>query len=256
MAVYIGHDFLALPLVLQWRRHNLEASNVSRSERLLALLQLLRSRRHPVPGAELSRSLGVSLRTIYRDIGTLQEQGARIEGEAGLGYVLRPGYLLPPLMFTEEEIEAMVLGSRWVMRHADSGLSESARSALARIASVVPRSLRDTLDAATLLIASQPRVPPPEVDVADIRLAIRGERKMFLRYQSLSDQESTRTVWPFAMGYFDGVCLLVAWCETRNDYRHFRIDRIQHVEVMTERYPSFRHVLLKGWRERQGIAPE
>lgn len=226
---------------------------MSRSQRLLELLHLLRNRRYPVPGAELARSLKVSLRTVYRDIGTLQEQGARIEGEAGLGYVLRPGFLLPPLMFTEEEIEALVLGSRWVMRHADSGLSESARSALARIASVVPPALRDTLDATTLLIASQPHAPPPEVDMADIRRAIRGERKVFLRYLSLSDTETTRTVWPFAMGYLDGVCLLVAWCEARDDYRHFRIDRIRHVEVSAERYPSFRHVLLKEWRERQNI---
>lgn len=228
---------------------------MSRSQRLLKLLQLLRSRRYPVPGAELARLLDVSLRTVYRDIGILQEQGARIEGEAGLGYVLRPGFLLPPLMFTEEEIEALVLGSRWVMRHADSGLSDDARSALARIASVVPPALRETLDATTLLIASQPRTPPPAVDVAEIRRAIRGERKLRLRYLSLSDVVSTRTVWPFAMGYLDGVCLLVAWCEARDDYRHFRIDRIQHVEVDEQRYPSFRHALLKSWRERQGVAP-
>lgn len=227
-----------------------------RSQRLLELLHLLRSRKYPVTGAELARLLKVSLRTVYRDIGTLQEQGARIDGEAGLGYVLRPGFLLPPLMFTEEEVEALVLGSRWVMRHADSGLSEGAKSALARIATVVPPALRDTLDATTLLIASQPHAPPPMVDVAGIRRAIRGERKLLLRYLSLSGEATTRTVWPFALGYLDGVCLLVAWCEARSDYRHFRIDRIQHAEVAEQRYPSFRHVLLKNWRERQGVASQ
>jgi len=253
-----GHaGFFSLPAggrpVFQWRRHRFRTSIVSRSQRLLELLHLLRSRRYPVPGAELARMLGVSLRTVYRDIGTLQEQGARIEGEAGLGYVLRPGFMLPPLMFTEEEVEALVLGSRWVARHADPGLSESAKSALARIASVVPPRLRDTLDDTTLFSATKPDALPPGADVAGIRRAIRTGRKLRIRYLSLEDRESERTVWPFALGYFDKVCLLAAWCEERNAYRHFRVDRIRRLEVVDQRYPLSRHRLLKEWREGEDI---
>src|SRR5580700_6665819 len=109
---------------------------MSRAERLLDLLQLLRSYRYPVSGAKLADQLGVSLRTVYRDIVTLQGQGARIDGEPGLGYLLRPGFLLPPLMFSEDEIEALVLGSRWVADRADAKFAAIARNALAKIAAV------------------------------------------------------------------------------------------------------------------------
>src|SRR5579862_8962741 len=109
---------------------------MSRSERLFALIQVLRRHRRAVSGAELARELSVSLRTIYRDIQSLAASGAPIDGEAGIGYVLRPGYTLPPLMFTEEEIEALVLGSRWIAERADARFAASARDALAKIAAV------------------------------------------------------------------------------------------------------------------------
>jgi len=111
---------------------------VSRAQRLLDLIQLLRRHRFPVSGASMASELGVSLRTIYRDVETLISQGARIDGEAGVGYVLRPGFMLPPLMFSEEEIEALVLGSRWVAERADAPLSVAARNALAKIVAVLP----------------------------------------------------------------------------------------------------------------------
>src|SRR4051812_27083015 len=119
---------------------------MSRAERLLTLMQALRLRRFPVTGLELASELGISLRTLYRDIASLQAQGARIDGEPGLGYLLRPGFMLPPMMFSEEEIEALVLGSRWVAERADSTLSAAARHALAKIASVLPAELQNRLD--------------------------------------------------------------------------------------------------------------
>src|SRR5438874_5965870 len=100
---------------------------MTRAQRLLALLQALRRRRTPVKGDTLAQELGISLRTLYRDIATLRDQGVRIEGEPGIGYVLKPGFLLPPLMFTNEEIEALVLGGRWVAEHGDARLAEAAR---------------------------------------------------------------------------------------------------------------------------------
>ena len=140
---------------------------MARSERLLELIQVLRRHRRPVSGAVLAEELGVSLRTVYRDIDTLKAQGAHIDGEAGMGYVLRPGFMLPPLMFSEEEIEALVLGSRWVHQ--------------------------------------------------------RGDR------------------------------MLAAWCEMRQDFRHFRTDRIATLTETAQRYPRRRRALMREWRTREGI---
>ena len=125
---------------------------MSRSERLFDLLQALRRHRRPVSGATLAAETGVSLRTLYRDIASLQAQGAHIEGEAGLGYVLKPGFMLPPMMFSAEEIEALVLGSRWVAKVADGKLATAASDALAKIAAVLPADLRDETDTSTLLV--------------------------------------------------------------------------------------------------------
>src|SRR5882724_11355558 len=125
---------------------------MSRAQRLLDLIQALRGYRRPVSGATLAEALGISLRTVYRDIETLKAQGAHIDGEPGVGYVLRPGFMLPPLMFSEEEIEAIVLGSRWVSERADTPLGAAARNAIAKIAAVLPEDLRDSLEASNLLI--------------------------------------------------------------------------------------------------------
>ena len=229
---------------------------MSRAERLLDLIQLLRRHRYPVSGATLAAELGVSLRTIYRDIVVLQGQGARIDGEPGLGYLLRPGFLLPPLMFTEDEIEALVLGSRWVAERGDSRLGMAARSALARIAAVLPDDLRDGLDANALLVGPGEPIAAGDREVAVIRQAIRLERKIVIDYRDLKEAESTRTVWPVAVGYFDRFRVVVAWCELRNGFRHFRTDRIAALEMTENRYPRRRQALLAEWREGQGIAPQ
>src|SRR5690349_5512918 len=126
--------------------------SMSRAERLLGLMQVLRRHRRPVSGAALARELGISIRTLYRDIATLQAQGADIEGEPGLGYVLKPGFMLPPLMFSEDEIEALVLGSRWVADRGDERLGSAAQNALVKIAAVLPDDLREDLDASALLV--------------------------------------------------------------------------------------------------------
>ncbi len=156
---------------------------MSRSERLLGLIQVLRRHRRPVSGRALAAETGISLRTLYRDIATLQAQGADIEGEPGLGYVLRPGFMLPPLMFSEDEIEALVLGSRWVARRADDRLGDAARNALAKIAAVLPDDLRQGLDANALLVGPGQAVAGGSIDLAAVRRAIRGERKLAIAYR-------------------------------------------------------------------------
>ena len=130
---------------------------MSRAERLLELMQALRRRRAPVAGAALADELGVSLRTLYRDIASLQAQGAAIEGEAGFGFVLKPGFTLPPLMFSLEEVEALALGARWVEGRADAGLAKAARDALAKIGAVLPPERAEALDWPTLLAGAGPR---------------------------------------------------------------------------------------------------
>lgn len=219
-----------------------------RSQRLLALIDLLRNRRSPIAGKLLAESLGISLRTLYRDIATLQEQGANIEGEAGLGYVLRPGYLLPPLMFTNEEIEALVLGARWVAQRTDSQLSSGAKSAQNKIAAVLPPELKNTLNDTSLLIGPSKDVLKDSINMPDIRQAIRDEKVLSIGYLDLKNQQTTRRIWPFALGYFEEVRVLVAWCELRQEIRHFRTDRIISSELEQEGYPTPRHTLLKRWR--------
>ncbi|QHE93535.1 HTH domain-containing protein [Pandoraea fibrosis] len=222
---------------------------MSRTQRLFSLMQLLRRHRYPVAGAALADSLGVSLRTLYRDIAVLQAQGAHIEGAPGLGYVLKPGFLLPPLMFSEEEIEAIVLGSRWVAKRTDGALAEAAANALAKIAAVLPSDLRTSLEASTLLIGPGDPLPPMIVDLTVIREAIRAERKLQLSYRDEAGRVSERLIWPFALGFFDRVRMIVAWCELRDGFRHFRADRIEAMTVTETRYPRGRRALLKAWRE-------
>jgi predicted DNA-binding transcriptional regulator YafY len=229
---------------------------VSRSERLLGLIQVLRRHRRPVSGRTLAAETGVSLRTLYRDIATLQAQGADIEGEPGLGYVLRPGFMLPPLMFSEDEIEALVLGSRWVARRADDRLGDAARNALAKIAAVLPEDLRESLDATALLIGPGLPITGGGIDLAAVRQAIRGERKLAIAYRGPEGAETRRVIWPFALGFFDQVRMVVAWCELRQGFRHFRTDRIVELAAIEARYPRRRQALLKEWRESQGIAPQ
>lgn len=229
---------------------------MSRSERLFDLLQLLRRHRQPVSGQVLADEIGVSLRTLYRDIATLQAQGATIEGEAGVGYVLRPGFLLPPLMFPPEEIEALVLGSRWVAGRADGRLAEAARSALARIGAVLPVELRAEMEASALFVAPGPPIPADTIDPVVLRKAIRTERKLALTYQDASGAASERVVWPFALAFFDQVRLLIGWCELRSAFRSFRTDRIAEAEVLETRYPARRAELIRQWKQaKQAVGP-
>ena len=155
--------------------------------------------------------------------------------------------MLPPLMFTDEEIEAIVLGSRWVAKQPDRRLSTAATDALAKIAAVLPDDLRGDLDATTLLVG--PRAEATEgIDLSLVRQAIRDERKLGFLYRDASGAGSERMVWPFALGFFDKVRVVVAWCETRQDFRHFRADRMSHLDATGIRYPRRRQAMLKEWR--------
>lgn len=224
---------------------------MSRAGRLLDLLQELRARRRPVAAGELAASLGVSVRTLYRDINALRAQGAVIDGEAGFGYVLRPGFMLPPLMFTAEEIEAVLLGASWVARRKDLAMEAAARGALAKIAAVLPDGSAHALDMPGLLVGQISEGRATTVDAGAIRRALRRERKLTIAYVDASGAASERTLWPVAVGVYEDAQVLAAWCELRNDYRHFRLDRMRGVKVLEERAPRRRAALYREWRERE-----
>lgn len=228
---------------------------MSRSERLLELIQTLRRYRRPVSGQRLADETGVSLRTLYRDIATLQAQGADIEGEPGMGYILKPGFLLPPLMFSEDEIEALVLGSRWVASRTDNELSRAAANVLAKIAAVLPDDLKPKLEGSNLLVPPSFSDVKDAVDLSLVRKAIRNEHIVEIAYVDAVGVETERRIWPFALGFYDRVRVIAAWCEMRNDFRNFRTDRIQRMEPQGKRYPRRKAELLKAWRISMGIDP-
>ena len=225
---------------------------MSRAARLLQLLERLRTRRQPVAGTVLAHELGISLRSLYRDIATLREQGAQIEGDPGVGYVLRPGFTLPPLMFSADELEALVLGARWVAGQAcDPELARAAHHAVQRIGGVLPIELRLSIETSGLFVPArcpQDELPAPWLPV--LRRAIRDEHVLALHYRDENGRTTERRIWPFAMAFFDHARLIAAWCELRQDFRHFRADRVVELADGGERYPERRHALISRWREQ------
>lgn len=228
---------------------------MARSERLLLLLQALRRHRRPVSGARLADELGISIRTLYRDISSLQAQGADIEGEPGVGYILRPGFMLPPLMFSQAELEALMLGFRWVAKLADRSMTKAASDALAKISAVLPKELKDELDSTALLVGPRTIEDMETVDLEIVRLAIRTEKRAGITYLDATGKSTVRVIWPLALGYFQEARILVGWCEERDDFRHFRTDRIMAFASLDKRYPRRRAVMLKEWRATQLDVP-
>lgn len=224
---------------------------MSRPLRLLELLQELRARRRPVTADTLAADLGISIRTLYRDINALRALGAEIEGEAGLGYVLKPGFVLPPLMLTPQEIEAILVGASWVAQRKDLGLADAADSAFAKIAASIPDDLTKAIQAPTALVGAVSDGAAASIETAIIWDALRRERKLRISYVDAVAVASDRTLWPVAISIFDNAQMLAAWCELRSDYRHFRLDRIQHAEVLEAKPPRRRTALYREWRERE-----
>lgn len=220
-----------------------------RVERLLQLIQILRRHRRPVTGEVMARELEISLRTLYRDIAALIADRVPIRGEAGLGYVLGEGFDLPPLMFTPDELEAVMLGLRWVARRGDTDLSRAAQDTVAKIGSVLPEKLRPFLFDAALLVPPHFRLAEDRVNVALLRNAIREGWKVSLNYRSEDGRETQRVIWPIAVAYFDAQRLIIGRCELRQAFRSFRTDRMLAISILDQKYPVRRKVLLKQWQE-------
>jgi len=197
--------------------------------------------------AALAEELEVTVRTVYRDVATLQARRVPIEGAAGIGYMLRRGFDLPPLMFTIEEIEAIAVGARLVSRTGDPGLQDAAESVLSKVTVVLPERLRAQLAAAPFFVSASGAPVAERVDLAEVRQAIRDERKLWIAYADEHGARSERVIWPIAVAYYVQATLVGAWCELRRDYRHFRADRISALTVLDERYPSDNGRLMAEW---------
>ncbi len=218
-----------------------------RTERLFQIIQILRSTRSPITGRKLADELEVSIRTLYRDMAELVAQRVPITGEAGMGYALDEGYDMPPLMLTADELEAAALGAAWVASEADPTLARAARDLITKLSDTIPNELRPVvLDASTRPIKTR-AIIDENFNGAQLRQAIRQRCRTRLTYADSRGQTTERTVWPLLIAFLDRSRYLVAWCESRADFRHFKTDRVQDLEVLSEKYPGRRAGLISEW---------
>jgi predicted DNA-binding transcriptional regulator YafY len=219
-----------------------------RADRLFQIIQILRRYTRPVTASMLAEELEVSKRSVYRDIADLIGQRVPIRGEAGLGYVLDRNFDMPPLMLTPDEIEAAVLGAQWVAERGDPVLANAARDLIAKIASAVPERMRPFIAEPTVGAPSGSVQALDGLDIAKARLWIRSGRKIRIHYRNQGAQDTERTIWPVIIGYADTVRLLAAWCEMRQEFRHFRTDRITAAEFLDEHHGCRLSDLRKRWK--------
>jgi predicted DNA-binding transcriptional regulator YafY len=219
-----------------------------RADRLFQIIQILR-RKRLTRAAEIAAELEISARTVYRDIGDLIGSGVPISGEAGVGYVLDPGFDLPPLQFTPEELEVLTLATELVEKLGDPALTRTAKDALAKIAAVLPRGRDWSPGEGSLLAPAAPFETHDRVDLTTVREAIRARRKLQLDYFSRDEARTQRKVWPLAVSFYGSIRLLSGWCELRQDFRSFRADLIQSMTVLDDRYPNQRGRTLADFRK-------
>lgn len=207
-----------------------------RADRLMKLTHFLRSRRRAVTAKRIADEFGICTRTVYRDIQDLMDSGVPITGEAGVGYVIDKEYYLPPLTFDADELEAIALGINMVRQWTDDNFADKANNALSKIQAVLPAQLQGELEQITTYSMPNRAIIPWTVSFSEIRECIRKSRKLHIEYSDENQQASSRTIRPLALFFFNPVWLLASWCEKRNDFRHFRLDRIQTVIYSDEKF--------------------
>lgn len=218
--------------------------------RLFQLLDELRLRRAPVTATTLAQDMGVSLRTLYRDIADLQAMGAPIRGAGGVGYVMEQGYFMPSLRFDEDELSALALGVRLAATRTDARMSEAARRAAAKIASAVGEETRRSFLDSSLEAGPSDTAKAPHLEA--LRDTIRQRKILEIGYTSLSGKPSTRRARPLGLTVFDAVWLLTIWCETANDFRHLRVDRIDDLRETGEHFRDERGKRFADCLAREG----
>lgn len=218
-----------------------------RGDRLFEIIEILRRAKGPISGQSIGTELGVTKRTIYRDIAALMAQGVPIQGEAGIGYVLEAGYHMPPLMLTSDEIEAALLGAHWVRTRGEPELARAAEKLLTKIETVARTHVETSF--VDPIVSVAPADQPTEVlGAADIRVAIRRRAKILITYRDVRDERTERVIWPILLGYRDDGRIVAAWCELRQAFRYFRTERIAEGEVLAEKIPRRMDLLKAEWR--------
>ncbi|PLS20007.1 helix-turn-helix transcriptional regulator [Neptunicoccus cionae] len=218
---------------------------MAKSERILQLMQLLRLLPPPVQAAQLSAELGVSLRTVYRDVDSLRRAGAIIDGAAGFGYTLVEDTAMPPMLFNTDETEALVLGLREVIEIGDPVLADAARNALAKLAASLPDRLSRQMQNSVLSAKRFHSRPEITVDVATIRQAARDEQAIHIHYGDAKGAQTERTIWPLSIIFMDQTLMLLAKCQLRQDFRAFRVDRIRKLSLTDQSFRPHRTSLLR-----------
>jgi predicted DNA-binding transcriptional regulator YafY len=208
-----------------------------RADRLFQIILLLRPGRVRT-ARDLAGQLNISERTLYRDIADLTASGVPIEGEAGVGYRLAPGYHVPPLMFDIEEIQALLFGAEVVRSHGDRNLAAAADRLVAKIDAVIPERLRRTLENSPILVPPQQGLENYSADLVSLREAVNHRNCVELCYHDVQGNESLRTVRPLVLLYWGNTWTLGAWCELRSDFRSFRVDRIVHTKILPQRFAA------------------
>jgi len=219
-----------------------------RGDRLFEVIEVLRRAKGPISAQSIGDALGVTKRTVYRDVAALIGQGVPINGEAGVGYVLEPGFHMPPLMLTPDEIEAVTLGVLWVQSRGEPELALAAEKLITKLEAVAPAKYRTSFLHPAVSVA--PVAQPDEVlGASAIRLAIRHRKKIALKYSDNASKKTRRVIWPILLGYRDTSRIIAAWCELREGFRYFRTERIIEAEVLELSIPRRMDLLRAEWRE-------
>ncbi|MCP5074989.1 MAG: YafY family transcriptional regulator [Rhodobacteraceae bacterium] len=220
---------------------------MAKSERLLQLMQLLRTLPAPVKADRLALELNISTRSVYRDIDSLRATGAIIDGAAGFGYTLIEDPALPPMMFNADEMEALVLGLREVREVGDPVLAKAAENVLSKVTACLPDRMRMQIQNSVLHAKRFHQRPRISIDVAQVRFAAREERALHITYGDTAHAITERAVWPLSIVFMDQTLVLLAKCQMRQDFRVFRMDRISKMELLDESFRPHRVALLRDF---------
>ncbi|HCD85733.1 MAG TPA: transcriptional regulator [Agrobacterium sp.] len=226
-----------------------------KASRLFEIIQILRVARRPVTAQTIAETLEVTARSVYRDIAALQTMRVPIEGERGVGYILRPGFNLPPLMFSIEETEAIVLALAMVARTGDAELRQAAKKVSDKIAASLPEPLSKTLSANALHAWGSIAPAPAGIDLSTVRRAVRDEERLDLIYRDETGAETRRQIRPIAVIYYSETVNIVAWCELRQAIRNFRSDRVMACKTTGSFFKMegerLRQLWMSGWQSNQ-----
>ena len=226
---------------------------MSRPTRMFEIIQLLRTAKQPITAQEIGNMLEVSKRTAYRDISALQSMRIPIDGEAGIGYIMRPGFDLPPLAFDSDEVEAIIVGLALLTRTGDTGLQRAAKRVASKIGDSLPDQANSGFNKEALHVSSWNSIPDTAINISKLRQAIRNEEKLRLNYTNANNERSQRIILPLAVIYYIDVIVLTAWCELRTDFRHFRIDRLSKCELTGSFFSGEGNQLRDSWSKQHSL---